>query len=65
VGLGLAQAPSLMIIGFKGFVCSTLSQEWLTNVVLSSEVDGLGRLCLSADSFDNYFRTCVALRRRV
>jgi len=36
-----------MLIGAKGLVCGILSLEWSTNVILISEVSGLGRHVLS------------------
>jgi len=36
-----------MLVGARGLVCSILSLEWSTNVVLISEVSGLGRYVLS------------------
>jgi len=45
-----------MIVGTGDLVCNILSLEWSTNVILSSEVGGLGRLRLFGYSFDNYLR---------
>ena len=55
-GPGLGLGPQLMIVGTRGLVCNILNLEWSTDVVLSSEVGGLGHLCLSSYSFDNYLR---------
>jgi len=38
---------SSIIVVLRGLACNTLSLEWFTDLVLSSEVGGLGRLCLS------------------
>jgi len=45
-----------MIVGTMDLVCNILSLEWSTNVVMYSEVVGLGHLPLSGYSFANCLR---------
>jgi len=51
-----------MFVDTRGLVCNVLSVEWSTNVVLFSEVGGLGRFRLFGYSLDDF--ACGVMCRR-